>query len=141
MLKRIPTNLSPELVKVLMEMGHGDELVIADGNFPSASHAHHLLRLDGQSIPAVLESILTLLPLDTFVESPVTYMATPKEESQPKIWETYTEVLSKTGNATISIENVDRFEFYDRAKKAYAIVATSETALYANIILKKGVIA
>lgn len=141
MLKHIPSNLSPELVKVLMEMGHGDEIVIADGNFPSASHAHHLLRLDGQSIPAVLESILTLLPLDTFVESPVTYMATPKEDPEPEIWETYAKVLSETGNSPVSIDHVDRFEFYDRAKKAYAIVATSEKALYANVILKKGVIA
>lgn len=140
MLKYVPSNLSPDLVKILMEMGHGDEIVIADGNFPSASHAHHLLRLDGQSIPTVLESILTLFPLDTFVESPVTYMATPEEEPQPKIWETYAKVLSETGNAATSIESVDRFEFYNRSKKAYAIVATSETALYANIILKKGVI-
>lgn len=140
MLKHIPKNLSPELLKILMEMGHGDEIVLADGNFPSASHTNRLVRLDGQMIPAILESVLTLFPLDTFVESPVTYMATPKGESDPAIWESYSTILSKTGNEQTSIEQVDRFEFYKRAQQAYAIIATSETALYANIILKKGVI-
>lgn len=140
MLKQIPENLSPELVKVLMEMGHGDEIVLADGNFPSASHAQRLLRLDGQSIPAVLESVLTLMPLDRFVDQPITYMATPEDEPRPDIWKTYTRVLATTENGDHAIEHVDRFEFYERAKKAYAIIATSETALYANVLLKKGVV-
>lgn len=140
MLKHIPKNLSPELLKVLMEMGHGDEIVLADGNFPSASHAAKLIRLDGQMMPAVLESILLLFPLDTFVESPVTYMATPEDEENPDIWTSYSTILSDTGNDPISTQQVDRFEFYNRARQAYAIVATSETALYANIILKKGVL-
>ncbi|MFJ7932739.1 RbsD/FucU family protein [Sporosarcina sp. NPDC096371] len=140
MLKHISKNLSPELLKILMEMGHGDEIVLADGNFPSASHANNLIRLDGQMMPAVLESILTLFPLDTYVESPVTYMATPQEEASPAIWESYATILSETGNERVTIQQVDRFEFYNRAQQAYAIVATSETALYANIILKKGVI-
>lgn len=140
MLKHIPSNLSPELLKILMEMGHGDEIVLADGNFPSASHANQLIRLDGQMMPAVLKSILILFPLDTFVESPVTYMATPEDEGNPAIWASYSAVLAETGNDQVSIQQVDRFEFYNRAQQAYAIVATSETALYANIILKKGVI-
>lgn len=140
MLKYIPKNLSPELVRVLMEMGHSDEIVIADGNFPAASHGERLVRLDGQSIPAVLESILTLMPLDAYVDRPVSYMATPKEENQPEIWKTYQEILDNTGNDKIKIEELERFEFYERAKKAYAIIATSEMALYANVILKKGVI-
>lgn len=140
MLKYIPKNLSPELVRVLMEMGHSDEIVIADGNFPAASHGERLVRLDGQSIPVVLESILTLMPLDAYVDRPVSYMATPKEENQPEIWKTYQEILDNTGNDKIKIEELERFEFYERAKKAYAIIATSEMALYANVILKKGVI-
>lgn len=140
MLKNIPSNLSPDLLKVLMEMGHGDEIVIADGNFPSASHAHRLIRLDGQSIPAVLESVLTLFPLDTFVEHPITYMTTPEDEPEPEIWRIYGEVLMESGNESTSIEKVTRFDFYERAKRAYAIIATSETALYANVILTKGVI-
>lgn len=140
MLKHVPKNLSPELLKILMEMGHGDEIVLADGNFPSASHANRLVRLDGQMIPTVLESVLTLFPLDTYVESPVMYMATPEGEGDPSIWESYSTIFSKTGNEQTSIQQVDRFEFYNRAQQAYAIIATSETALYANIILKKGVI-
>lgn len=140
MLKHIPQNLSPELLKILMEMGHGDELVISDGNFPAASHAARLTRLDGQLIPAVLESILTLMPLDTYVDEPVIYMATPKEEPRPVIWKEYGNILIETGNRFAEIAEIDRFAFYARAKKAYAIVTTSETALYANIILKKGVI-
>ena len=141
MLKHIPANLSPDLVKALMEMGHGDEIVIADGNFPSASHAHQLIRQDGQSIPTVLTSILELFPLDTFVENPITYMATPKGEPEPAIWERYAEILLESDNEPTAVEKVSRFEFYERAKKSYAIIATSETELYANVILKKGVIA
>ena len=141
MLKHIPANLSPDLVKVLMEMGHGDEIVIADGNFPSASHARQLIRLDGQSIPTVLASILTLFPLDTFVESPITYMATPKDEPEPAIWERYAGIVLESDNESTIVEKVSRFEFYEQAKKAHAIIATSETELYANVILKKGVIA
>lgn len=112
MLKNIPQNLSPELLKVLMEMGHGDELVLADGNFPSASHTDRLIRLDGQMMPAVLESILKLFPLDTFVECPVTYMATPADEGNPVIWAAYADILTATGNEQMAIEQVDRFEFY-----------------------------
>lgn len=140
MLKQIPSNLTPDLLKILMEMGHGDEIIIADGNFPAASHAQRLLRLDGQSIPEVLSSVMKFLPLDTYVKSPVTYMGTPEGEREPEIWATYKKIIVASDEKMGSIEKVDRFEFYTRAKKAYAIIATSETALYANIILKKGVI-
>lgn len=141
MLKHIPPNLTPDLLKVLMEMGHGDEIVIADGNFPAASHAQRLIRLDGQSTLGVLSSILKLFPLDTYVDSPVAYMATAEGEADPEIWTAYKEVFTASQEKSDSVESIDRFEFYLRAKKAYAIIATSETALYANIILKKGVIA
>ena len=141
MLKQIPANITPDLLKILMEMGHGDEIVIADGNFPSASHAQRLVRLDGQSVPGMLASVLKLFPLDTYVDSPVIYMATAEGEPDPEIWTKYKEIFTEAEEEPSFIENVDRFEFYNRAKKAYAIIATSETALYANVILKKGVIA
>ncbi|OZU88040.1 fucose isomerase [Virgibacillus indicus] len=141
MLKKIPQSLSPELVKVLMEMGHSDEIVIGDGNFPGASHADNLVRCDGLMIPELLESILELLPLDTYTECPVTLMEVVKGDSyKPEIWDTYKEILINSGEENTKIEQLERFAFYERSKKAYAIVTTSEKSLYANIILKKGVI-
>ena len=139
-LKGIPSVLSPELLKILMEMGHGDELVIGDGNFPAASMAQHLVRLDGHQVPEILDAILKLFPLDSYVEAPVALMqVTPGDTVVPVIWETYRQVLDKhAGN--VRVEEVERFAFYERAQKAYAIIATGETALYANIILKKGVV-
>ncbi|MBD0378962.1 L-fucose mutarotase [Paenibacillus sedimenti] len=139
MLKGIPSILSPELLKVLMEMGHGDEIVIADGNFPAVSHTNRLLRSDGHGVPELLEALLTLFPLDTYSEQPVALMdVVPGDTVETPIWRTYEQIIGK--HITPAIEHVERFAFYERAKKAYAIVATSEKALYANIILKKGVI-
>lgn len=141
MLKAIPNILSPELLKVLMEMGHGDEIVIADGNFPAASIAQRLVRLDGHAIPPILESILKLFPLDTYVERPVALMAvSPGDKIQPIIWEEYRRILLASKEPFTEFEYVERFAFYERARKAYALVATGESALYANIILKKGVV-
>jgi L-fucose mutarotase len=140
MLKGIPSILSPDLLKVLMEMGHGDELVIADGNFPAASVAQRLVRGDGIKIPVLLEAILKLFPLDKYVPKPVALMAlVPGETYQPEIWETYRAICKKQ-KQFVEFDFVERFAFYERAKKAYAVIATSETALYANIILKKGVV-
>ena len=141
MLKGIPENLSPELFKVLMEMGHGDEIVLADGNFPSSNYAQRLVRADGHGIPSLLDSILKFFPLDTFVEAPVKFMKTvDPSESEPPIWDTYNKILSKASETDIKIEYVERFEFYKHAQESYAILATSESALYGNMILKKGVI-
>ncbi len=139
MLKGIPSILSPDLLKILMEMGHGDELVIGDGNFPAASMAQRLVRLDGHGVPEILDAILALYPLDTYVEAPVALMATGKGDPIPPIWKTYDGIIEKHQPET-RLEQVERFAFYDRAKKAYAIVATGEGAIYANVILKKGVI-
>ncbi|WZL81249.1 L-fucose mutarotase [Vallitaleaceae bacterium 9-2] len=140
MLKKIPSILSPELLKVLMEMGHSDEIVISDGNFPAASMAQRLIRLDGHDIPTILEAILELMPLDTYVEAPVALMeVTPGDDYKPTIWEDYKRVI-KDKEGDHQLEMVERFAFYERAKKAYAVVATGEQALYANIILKKGVV-
>jgi L-fucose mutarotase len=140
MLKLIPSILSPELLKILMEMGHGDEIVIADGNFPSASIAQRLVRSDGNMVPQLLDAVLKFFPLDPYVKLPVALMAiVPGDTYKPVIWNTYREVISKHEKFT-DFEYVERFAFYERAKKAYAVIATSETALYANIILKKGVV-
>lgn len=138
MLKGIPSMLSPELLKILMEMGHGDELVIGDGNFPAASNAQRLIRCDGHGVPKLLDAILTLMPLDTYVDAPVALMETTQGDPRPVIWDEYQGILAK--HQKVKIETVERFAFYERAKRAYAIVATGETALYANIILKKGVV-
>ncbi|KHF41661.1 L-fucose mutarotase [Halalkalibacter okhensis] len=135
MLKGIPSILSPELLKVLAEMGHSDEIVLADGNFPAASHSQKLIRCDGHDIPDILEAVLELFPLDSYVEQPGALMKVESGDNvTPTIWEDYKKITK------VDLEMMDRFDFYERAKKAYAIVATGERALYANIILKKGVV-
>ena len=140
MLKGISPILSPELLKILMEMGHGDELCIGDGNFPAASIAQRLVRLDGHGVTEILDAILALFPLDTYVDAPVTLMqVVPGDNVDPVIWKDYEKVIRKH-EGDKKIENIGRFEFYDRAKKCYAVVATGESALYASIILKKGVV-
>ncbi|EGL16296.1 MULTISPECIES: L-fucose mutarotase [unclassified Paenibacillus] len=140
MLKGIPSILSPELLKVLMEMGHGDEIVLGDGNFPAASHAKRLVRCDGHGVPELLEAVLALFPLDTYGDQPVSLMAVvPGDPVQPVIWETYGELIGRH-LPRAPMGQLERFAFYARAKEAYAIVATSESALYANIILRKGVV-
>lgn len=141
MLKGISSIISPELLKILMEMGHGDELVIGDGNFPAAANAQRLVRLDGHGVPEILEAILQLFPLDSYVEAPVSLMqVTPGDPCRPTIWETYHELADRYEGREVPFEMVERFAFYDRAKTAYAIVASGESALYANIILRKGVV-
>ncbi len=142
MLKGVSPLISPELMYVLMRMGHGDEIVLADGNFPADSHASRIVRADGLSVPAVLEAILDFFPLDTFVESPAAVMD-PVDNSggDPPIWAEFEQLTNQSHTSTVKLERVERFEFYERAKQAYAVVATSETAVYANLILKKGVVA
>ena len=138
MLKGIPKIISPELIKVMMEMGHGDELVIGDGNFPGQSVNERCIRCDGHNIPELLKAILELFPLDTY-QDPVYFMAkTPGDTVETPIWDIYADIVKNYTDAKI-IE-VERFEFYERAKKAYAVIMTGESALYANIILKKGVV-
>lgn len=141
MLKGINPVISPDMLKVLMEMGHGDELVIADGNFPAASIAQRLVRSDGNDAPELLDAILQLFPLDQYVERPVALMAVvPGDPYQPTIWEEYREIIRRHEAQFADFELVERFAFYERARQAYAVVASSEKALYANIILKKGVV-
>ncbi len=146
MLKGIPAILSPELLKVLCEMGHSDRIVIADGNFPAETIGKDsiVIRYDGQDIPALLDAILTVLPLDTYVPHPVAQMelmpgdvgkiATP-------IWDEYREIVARHDErGADAIEHIERFKFYEEAKKCYAVIATGERAVYANIILQKGVV-
>jgi L-fucose mutarotase len=141
MQKGISKLISPELIKILMEMGHSDEIVIGDGNFPAASHAQRLVRCDGHNVPVLLEAILPLFPLDTYVDHPVALMAVTKGDPvETPIWDEYRYIVAKYYTAADPIEEVERFAFYERTKKAYAVISTGESALYANIILKKGVI-
>jgi L-fucose mutarotase len=141
MLKNIPSILTPDLLKILMEMGHGDEIVLADGNFPAASVAKRLVRCDGHGVPEVLEAILKFLPLDQYVDQPVSLMAVvPGDKTRPTIWKKYRSVIEASGEKFTDFDFIERFDFYERSERAYAVVATSESALYANVILKKGVI-
>ena len=141
MLKGIPSIISPELLKILMEMGHGDEIIIADGNFPGASLANKLVRLDGHTGSEVLEAVLKLLPLDTYADNFVLMqkMECDKNMEIP-VWKDYERIAAAGDKGFSKLTFIDRFEFYERAKKAYAIIATSETAQYANILLKKGLV-
>lgn len=144
MLIGIPSILSPELIKVLSEMGHGDEICIGDGNFPAESIGaeSRVIRADGHGIPEILEAILKVIPLDSYVDHPVVLMqVVPGDTVLTPIWETYKNIVSKyDSRGAASFENIEKFSFYARAKTCYATIATSEAALYANIILKKGVI-
>lgn len=146
MLKGIPKILSPELLKVLCEMGHSDRICIADGNFPAETMGKDaiVIRMDGHGIPEILDAILSVLPLDTYVEKPVNLMQLmPGDVGKVKtpIWDTYADIVTKhDARGKDAIGNIERFDFYDEAKKCYCIVATGEGAIYANIMLQKGVI-
>ena len=138
MLKNIPKIIPPELLKILCEMGHGDEIVIADGNFPSASMGQRVVYLSGNGAAEVLDAVLTLLPLDTYAK-PLYLMEVVKDDNvETPIWEEYKSITKKYTDA--EFEHLERFAFYERAKSAYAVIATGESALYANILLKKGVV-
>lgn len=138
MLKNIPKIISPELLKVLCEMGHGDEIVIGDGNFPAAANARNLIRADGIGAAAMLDAVLQLIPLDQYDANNFVLMQKCEgDTADTSIWNEYEAVLKKyEPDAVVSFE--ERFAYYERAKKAYAVIATGEEKQYANIILKKG---
>jgi L-fucose mutarotase len=142
MLRGIPTILCGDLLKILSDMGHGDDLVIGDANFPAASNAKRLVRLDGHDVLTVLEAILGLFPLDDFVPEPVSVMAVvPGDPTVPLIQDGIRALVARHDpRGGIAMGKVDRFEFYERTRSAYAVVATSERKLYGCVILKKGVI-
>ena len=140
--KNIPKVLSPELLKILSEMGHGDEIVIADANFPAENFGQKVIRADGVSGTQMLEAVLTVIPLDTYSDPNFMLMQLiPSDVGKvnPVIWKEYEQIARKL-DGNLRKENMERFAFYERAKKAYCVIATGEEAIYANIILKKGVI-
>lgn len=139
MLKGISKIISPELLKLLCEMGHGDEIVIADGNFPAATNAKRLVRADGIGGVEMLDAVLSLIPLDTYAEENFMLMQTTQGDPTPTIWDEYFKVANAKDD-NVRVGNLERFAFYERAKNAFAVIATGEGAVYANIILKKGVI-
>ena len=142
MLKNVPKLLSPELLKILSEMGHGDEIVIADANFPSANYGKRVIRADGISGCEMLEAVLSVFPLDTYSNPNMILMQLMDcdvGKINPVIWEEYKKIACEKEDC-VRVGNIDRFDFYDRAKEAYAVIATGEKVVYANIILKKGVL-
>ncbi len=139
MLKNVPKIISPQLLKVLCEMGHGDEIVIADGNFPAETYGQRVIRADGLGGKELLDAILKMIPLDTTAAKNYFLMATGECEETPPIWAEY-EKIARANDKNVHIEKLERYTFYERAKNAFAVVATGEEAIYANIILKKGVI-
>lgn len=142
MLKGISPLLSPKLLKVLCEMGHSDTIVIADGNFPAESIGKNaiVIRMDGHGVPEILEAILKVFPLDQYVEKPVSLMEkVPGDTADVSIWDKYKVLIAnEEPRGTSVIGTLERFEFYEQAKRAYAIIATSETSQYANVLLQKG---
>ncbi len=147
MLKNIPSILSPDLLKVLAEMGHSDRICLGDGNFPGSTMAKAknavLLRADGHGIPEILDAILQVMPLDTYVDTPVMLMEKMDcdKDLHIPVWDEYKQVVAKyddRGEAAVGA--YERFEFYEQAKDCYCILQTGETAIYANVILQKGVV-
>ncbi len=141
MLKNLSPLLAPELLKILCEMGHGDEIVIADGNFPAAALHNRVVRLDAHGGVEVLRAIMSVLPLDNYSDPNAMLMEVVQGDPvETPIWHEYAAVLRASEGDVARIGHIERFAFYERARHAYAVIATGETALYANIILKKGVI-
>lgn len=147
MLKNVPAILSPELLKVLAEMGHSDRICIGDGNFPGSSMAKAggavFLRADGHGIPELLDAILQVFPLDAYVETPAMLMEKMERDKDLVIpvWDEYKKVIAKYDErGEKAVGAYERFEFYEEAKKCYCILQSGETEIYANIILQKGVI-
>jgi len=145
-LKGVPRILSPDLLRVLARMGHGDELVLADCNFPAASCAatttHGIELRSERGIPELLKAVMSVLPLDPVAPSGIFMAMMPEHVAagwKTPIWAEYKSVIL-AAEPTCKFEEVERFAFYERAKKAFAIVSTGETALYGNLILRKGVL-
>ena len=143
MLKGIPAILSPELLKRLCEMGHSDKLLIADGNFPTHTVGadSHIVRMDGHGVCEILDAVLQLFPLDTYTERPVSIMEKVAGDTvATPIWDEFKNIVAKYDSREDAIGSIERFAFYEEAKKSYLIIATSEKALYGNIMLQKGVV-
>ena len=142
MLRHIPANLSPDLVKVLMEMGHGDQILLADANFPGHHLHSRVVRADGLGIPELLESLLELMPLDRYADHQVTLMETVGDDPRPPVWDVYEEIWTRAEKdaGPVTVQTLERMAFYKHTPDVYAVVLTGETALYGNVILTKGVL-
>jgi L-fucose mutarotase len=141
MLRGIDPILSPELLKILRAMGHGDEIVIADANFPAESNAKRLIRLDGLDAVRVARAVLSVMPLDSFVDDPAASMAPVDDPARvPAVVSLFQQLIDEVADKPARIAPVERFAFYERARAAYAVVATGEGRHYGNLILKKGVL-
>jgi L-fucose mutarotase len=141
MLKGIAPCISPDLLKVLAEMGHGDEIILADAHFPGHSVSRRVLRADGLSVTTLLDGILPLFELDTYAEPLAMMQAVAGDELDPAVEEQYLEVVRRHAPEAEPPQRIDRFAFYERARAAYAVVMTGETRKYGNLLLKKGVTA
>lgn len=140
MLKGISPLISPDLLKALASMGHGDELLLADAHYPGESMNKNVIRADGLKIPDLLKAIMPLFELDQYVDNPLVMMeAVNGDQLDPSVENSYLEIISPFCKKPIQINRIDRFNFYDRSKKAFVIVMTGDTIKYGNIILKKGV--
>lgn len=140
MLKGISPLLSPDLLAMLARMGHGDEIVLADAHFPGETMGQRVLRADGLRIPDLLDAILPLFELDAYAEDPVAMMApVPGDALDPAVEQAYRAAIDRHAPQTPPIARIERFAFYERARQAFCVVMTGETAKYGNIILKKGV--
>jgi len=137
MLKTINPLLTGDLLAILSDMGHGDEVVITDANFPASAVAQRLIRLP-VGATEVLDAVLSVLPLDDFVDAPSAAMDAP--DGRPEIYAEFEAAMNAAEGREVGLNLIDRFAFYDRAQDAYAVIATGERRLYANIILKKGVL-
>ena len=142
MLKLISPLISPELLKIISEMGHGDVVLLADANFPAYScGAKYVVRADGVGVSALLDVILELLPIDTFVSKPVKLMEVAEGDNYlPEIWGDFKHILAKHSIQQDKIDYIERFAYYELAKKAYCIISTGERARYANVQLQKGIL-
>ncbi len=140
MLKGISPIISPDLLSILARMGHGDEIIFADAHFPGETFNSNVLRADGIKISDLLEAVLPLFELDSYVDAPLIMMAAVEgDELDPLVESSYLERIKLTNPQVSAIARIDRFAFYERAKNAFTVVMTGETAKYGNIILKKGV--
>ncbi len=140
MLKRISPLLSPELLATLCRMGHGDEVILADAHFPGETYAKRVIRADGLRIAPLLDAILPLFELDSYVDSPVVMMAAvPGDQLDPAVEKEYRAAIDRHAPQTPKIARIGRTDFYERTKGVFAVVMTGETAKYGNILLKKGV--
>lgn len=141
MLRNLNPLLSPEILYTLASMGHGDEIVIADANFPGDSTTERLMRLDGISATEVLRAVLSVMPLDSFVDDPaLTMQVVGAPEDIPPVVQEFQGIINDTADNPAQIQTLERFDFYDRSQNAYAVIQTGEQRLYGNIVLKKGII-